>query len=115
MPVAPPVITAVFPLSLVMPSSCSTKTPVAWSFRCYTHRSVCLTYQLRRYAHRPVLTELRWAYDGIGEGAARPAPRQGRPRTHHQRFATAFPRARHQRHRHGPDLRGGQGVQADAL
>ena len=50
-----------------------------------------------------------------GEGAARPAPRQGRARTHPQRFTTAVPRSGHQLHRRGPALRGGRGVQAHAL
>ena len=60
-------------------------------------------------------TGLRWARDGVGEGAARPAPRQGRTRAHPQRFTTTVPRSRHQLHRHGPALRGGRGVQAHAL
>ena len=51
----------------------------------------------------------------IGEGAARPAPRQGRAGTHPQRLTTALPRSRHQLHRHEPALRGGRGVQAHAL
>ena len=58
---------------------------------------------------------LRWACDEVGEGAARPAPRQGRTRAHPQRFTTAVPRSRHQRHRHGPALRGGRSVQAHAV
>ena len=94
-------------------------TPFVGSCRCYVHRSECLTYQVierdASYAHRSVPTGLRWAYDGVGEGAARPAPRQGRTRAHPQRFTTTVPRSRHQRHRHGPALRGGRGVQAHAL
>ena len=54
-------------------------------------------------------------YDRAGEGAAGPAPRQRRTRTHPQRFTTTVSRPGHQPHGHGPALRGGRGVQAHAL
>ena len=52
--------------------------------------------------------ELLWAYDGVGEGAARPAPRQGRSRAHPCRIAAAVPRSGHQQHRAGPALLSGE-------
>ena len=65
----------------------------------------------------PIGTQVGYAgrMTGVGEGAARPAPRPGRTRAHPQRFTTAVPRSGHQLHRHGPALRGGRGVQAHAL
>ena len=60
-------------------------------------------------------TGLRWASDRAGEGAARPASRQGRTRAHPQRVTTTVPRSGHQLHRHGPALRGGRGVQTHAV
>src|ERR1039457_4735064 len=41
---------------------------------------------------------LRWACDRVGEGAARPAPRQGRTRAHPQRVTTTVPRAKAPNH-----------------
>ncbi len=112
MPLVAPVITATLPSSfptihsvrLVVSMLC---TPI-WVLNVSGDRGCKLC--------TPVGTS--WAtlgYDGVGEGAARPAPRQGRARAHPQRFPTAVPRSGHQLHRHGPALRGGGGVQAHAV
>ena len=56
-------------------------------------------------------SRLKWPHGGVGEGAAGPSPRPGRKGAHSDRVPTTVPRAGNQRHRDGPALHGGRGVE----